>query len=107
MKDLKKEKELLTMEKEHMEKRVHEVFHCINSSSYFISIFIYIFCILKDHLLFKLVERCQNISVEEYDRMKVDIQQIQVILVLFPFTLLKYIYVLVIWYIIFSLTSFH
>ncbi|KAL8134769.1 nuclear-pore anchor isoform X1 [Apium graveolens] len=48
VKALKKEKEILEMEKEHLEKRVHE-----------------------------LLERCQNISVEEYDRMKIDIQHMQ------------------------------
>ncbi|KAK1387944.1 Nuclear-pore anchor [Heracleum sosnowskyi] len=44
----KKEMEILKMAKEHLERRVDE-----------------------------LLERCQNISVEEYDRMKIDVQHMQ------------------------------
>lgn len=89
---LKKEKEILKMEKEHLERRVDEVFHYFICSSYLIFL---MYTISKDHLLFKLLERCQNISVEEYDRMREDVQQMQVIYVFFSFTPLKFIHVLV------------
>lgn len=70
----KKEIEMERMQKDHVEKRVSEV---IAYESYFVWI-IFFNRVFSHVLFFKLLERCRNIDVEDYDRMKDDLQQMQV-----------------------------
>lgn len=71
----KKEIEMQKVEKDHLEKRVCEVLHVgtayLGHYTHYINILTFIF-------FFKLLERCKNIDVEDYNRMKDDVQQMQV-----------------------------
>lgn len=85
----KKEIELQGMEKQQLEKRVGEV-RLVKRTFFFLNKF---FLFQHSNLLvLKLLERCKNVDVEDYDRLKDEVQHTQVKLILMLFSYLFFLF---------------